>query len=93
MESGELLVGNVAIAAIVIKTLISAYRQMFNLSPMFTKISAVALGIVSAFILNASLFDIENTSVAIKIFQHVISGLFIGATAMGFHESLKNVKK
>lgn len=93
MQAGDLLVGNLAIASVVIKTLISSYKQMFSLSPMVSRISAVCLGIISAFILKAAMFSVPETSMTIEIFQRIIAGLFIGATAMGLHEGVKAVEE
>jgi len=94
MTSGELLIGNLAIASVVIKTIVSALRQVFPIlkeNINITKGLVLLLGILSAFVIKAKMFDLVDSSTFIMYTQHVLAGLFIGATAMGVHESIKKV--
>ena len=91
MGSEQLLIGNLAISAVVIKTIISAFKQMFPMKPLYTQIATMLLGIGAAFVLDANLITMTDPSAVLVILQKGLAGLFIGATSMGVHETTKAI--
>lgn len=95
MESSELLVGNVAIASVIIKTIMSSIRLVFpNISDNATVIRGVTMimGIIAAIAMDVELFTSTHETMLLKVLQKTFSGLFIGATAIGVHESTKEIQ-
>jgi len=94
MEAGDLLVGNLAIASVVIKTLISGLRQAVQTSPLVTRLTAIGLGIGTSFIMDAGMYTLGDAPTAIAvILNKVIAGMFIGVTAIGVNEAAKQIVK
>ena len=96
MNSEQALVGNLAVAAVVIKTVLSSLKQLplfQGLKPTYYQGGALFLGVMSAFVVNAQMFEGITTSGVADVFQKIIAGLFIGATAMGVHETTKRLPK
>lgn len=89
MNTEQLLVGNLAIAAIFIKTILSALKQIFPMNTTIVKVASLVLGVCSAFIINAELIPVADPTALGDVLQKIISGLFIGASAMGIHETTK----
>ncbi|PIR43271.1 hypothetical protein COV24_03365 [candidate division WWE3 bacterium CG10_big_fil_rev_8_21_14_0_10_32_10] len=92
METQDLLVGNLAIASILIKTIISITKQFFFTNPRTWFITAILLGVLFSFIINTQLFSVTSESVYVRIFQNIASGIYVGASAMGIHEISKKVR-
>lgn len=91
MGSDQVLVGNLAIAAVVIKTIISGLKQMFPFKPSYSQSATMLLGVGAAFALDANLVPLVDPSVPMVILQKIMAGLFIGATSMGVHETTKAI--
>lgn len=92
MGTEQLLVGNLAISAIVIKTIVSAIKQKAPLRPIYSQIATMLLGVASAFIFDVKLIEVIEPSTSALALQKVFAGLFIGASAMGVHETTKVMK-
>ena len=93
MFTEDVLLGNVAIAAVLIKTIISFFRQYMPISQSIIPVVALVLGVLSAFIVGARVFDIDPSYTWALYAETVLAGILIGATAMGVHETTKIVKK
>lgn len=93
MGSEQLLIGNVAISAVAIKTIISAFKQMFVFKPQQIQIATMLLGIGAAFAFDANLVATTNTSVVVVAMQKLFAGVFIGATSIGTHEITRKITK
>lgn len=93
MVSEDLLIGNLAIAALVIKTVISTFKQMFTIKKEYIQIATIVLGVGAAFALNANLIEVAEPTKSMIFLQKLFSGLFIGATSMGVHETTKAITK
>lgn len=89
MGTEEILVGNLAISAILIKTILSAIKQMVSIKPIHIQIATMVLGVGAAFALDANILVVDNPTAFGSIAQKVMSGLFIGASSMGIHETTK----
>jgi len=93
MGSEQLLIGNIAIASIIIKTIISGFKQIFPFKPLYAQIAVMALGVGTAFVINATLLEIADPTPLAVVLQKTLAGLFIGATSMGVHETTKAMTK
>lgn len=91
MEAQDLLVGNLAISSLIIKTIISWIKSFATLKTWMPHTIAVVLGMLSAFVMGAKMFDIPSSNLAIDIVQYTFSGLFIAATSVGVHEVSKRI--
>jgi hypothetical protein len=89
MGTEQVLVGNLAIAAVSIKTILSAIKQMKEVKKIYTQIAALLLGVGAAFVLDANIINSVDPTTFNMILQKVFSGLFIGASSMGIHETTK----
>ena len=93
MDVGNLLIGNVAIASIVIKTIISGVKKFVPLKKWIYPAMAAVLGILTAFAIDISMFSVATQGTIANFAQHILAGLFIGATAIGVNESTKMLRK
>ena len=92
MESTDLMVGQLAVAAMAIKTVISALKQVATISVRARQLLALGLGVLCGVALRTVLVEIPGQSEWAALVQHIISGLFIGAMAMGVHETITKPK-
>jgi len=92
MGTEQVLVGNMAMAAILIKTILSSVKMMTAIKPLYLQLATMLLGIGAAFALDIELVKTVDPSQIIALTQKIFSGLFIGASAMGVHESTKVLK-
>jgi len=92
MDTQQLLIGNIAIASLIIKTIVSTIKLTFpTLVEKQTTIRLITLacGVLSAFVVDAQLIAMPEAAGWIQVVQKVIAGIFISATAMGVHETTK----
>lgn len=95
MGSEQLVIGNVALAAVIIKTVVSTIKQMvpkFAENKTAVQVATLMLGILSAFMVGAELISIPDAAPWIQTVQTIIAGVFIASTAMGVHETTKMKK-
>ena len=86
----QLLNGNAVAGALLIKLLISAAKQIYTTIPIRTiRILSLLLGIPTAFVMNISLTPVVACGVVVAILSKVLSGLVVGALAMGVHETMQ----
>lgn len=90
MESlGNLITGNALLAAIVLKAIVSAGKHFFDFQKQTVRIGCLLLGIPTAFAFNVCLVPVDSTSGVLLALGTLLSGLALGAFAMGIHETTK----
>lgn len=94
MVPEDLMVGSLAVAGLLIKTVLSAIKRMFSVSPRVLQLTALACGVPFAFAMDVSMLELAADANWFAVFfSRLLSGLFIGSMAMGLHEGTNLLKK
>jgi hypothetical protein len=91
MLSEDMLVGQLALASVVIKTVLSTLKSLFTVPRKALRIGALSLGILISFMLEGeSVLNLpENSTLLWRIVNNTITGIFVGTAAIGTHEATK----
>jgi len=89
----DFLVGDLFVASVVIKALISTLKRVFPSHSKFYISMAMTFGVLSAFVLDISLFANPSSGMIATIIQKLLAGLYVGAASIGTHEVSKQMRK